>query len=367
MEKPIGGRGRYSWPLSSPACRVSLADDVLDEENPRTVLDPYVTDGAVSLACAYRGIAGTGLCPDPLLLKLAQAKTGIYGEKTAEMLGYSCATMTDEVFWESDTDPLPEIAGTYGYEPARGDFLARWLYQLPKESRDEIRDLLFVSYLRASELLMGTGVFDESIGMETFWDGVSQVRDALPDNPSVPASLSEGGADGIPCPLRKHYGLILSFLPSPSASYDMGYRTLAQRSGVFTDRTVMRRRDAQCIGMPLEPMADYMKEWTPSRPAPSSISDALSELEGRPEYMFIRRYAEDIGELIASVGEVLGGSKAVFFAGNAVIDGIEIPTEALIPELAEKAGLKCQEPEKVRIRDNFRGLADWRFDISGGA
>ena len=129
----------------------------------------------------------------------------------------------------------------------------------------------------------------------------------------------------------------------------------------------MRRRDAQCIGMPLEPMADYMKEWTPSRPAPSSISDALSELEGRPEYMFIRRYAEDIGELIASVGEVLGGSKAVFFAGNAVIDGIEIPTEALIPELAEKAGLKCQEPEKVRIRDNFRGLADWRFDISGGA
>ena len=56
--------------------------------------------------------------------------------------------------------------------------------------------------------------------------------------------------------------------------------------------------------------------------------------------------------------------KVIFFAGNAVIDGTEVPVEALIPELAEKAGLKCQEPEKVRVRNDFRGLSDWRFDIT---
>ncbi|MGI6008944.1 MAG: hypothetical protein ACOX8X_02315 [Methanomethylophilus sp.] len=362
MEKPI--RGRYSWPLASPGYEVSLADAVLEEEGPRSVLDPYVTDGAVSLACAYRGISGTGVCPDPFLLKTAQAKTGIYGSKVPETLGYSCAVNTDEVFWESDTDPLPEIAGTYNYPRVRGEFLGRWLHQLPNETRDEIRDLLFVSYLRAAELLQGTGDFDESVGMELFWEGVSQVRDAVPDNPDVPSSLFEGGADGIPCPLRKSYSLVLSFLPSPSMSYDTGYRTLAQRSGYFADPAAMRRRDAQCIGMPLEPMADYMRDWRPSEKDPESLREALAELGDSQESMFVRRYAEETGSLIRSVGEILGKSKAVLFAGNAVIKGTEVPVEALIPELAERAGLKCQEPEKVHVRDNVRGLADWRFDLS---
>ncbi len=364
MEPSEGGCGRYSWPLASRGYEVTLVNAVLEEENPRTVLDPYVTDGTVSLACAYLGIGGTGLCPDPLLMKLAQAKTGIYGKKTAETLGYSCATITDEVFWESDTDPLPEIAGAYRYPQARGDFLGRWLHHLPNEGRDEIRDLLFVSYLRASQLLEGDGEFDESVGMETFWNGVSQVRDALPDNPDKPAVLSEGGADGIPCPLRKMYGLVMTFLPSPSLSFDTEYRTLAQRSGFFVDDAVMRRRDAQCIGMPLEPLDRYMEGWRPSGPAPDSLKDTLGNLGDSKESMFVRRYAEELGELIGSVGEILGKTKAVFFAGNAVIDGTEVPVEALIPELAEKAGLKCQEPEKVRVRNDFRGLSDWRFDIT---